>query len=477
MNSKIKKIIKEKAEQLYAEQRHEEIIELLVPLDVREDYDLALILIRAFLDASESKDDDILDSAEMLLMLFPNASEDPRWVYQLARAFFFKERYVESYRELLSAEKLAEEGKPFPEREEAKELAELAKAEYDKLVAVEYSQKERIAVLKHISDHFGRIDKLISHTNSVGIKIEVAEVLPDAEGGRNYFTLVTVGVGAHKMNVPPPYDTMVCDRSELVMYMPPEMDDDMRVWAVGYMCTLGRLPIERNSWSTYGHIFSNGKPLMIGTKLCASTLIEVQNADEDAPNCYLPNGDKITFYQIFPLYKEEVDYKLSHGLAELVGKMPHISAVLDLTRENVCLNESSGNKSEKREISGDTRSSPLLAEETDYISDLGVGELCAASRYITEKGYRVGFMRRFLIDREGGHELHGDSGWLFMSGMESRDFLSDPMNIEICRLNTICNIDSDVVPFLTEPFNTVVIRRTDGRLHVEPGDPSDELLS
>ena len=408
LNRTLKKKIKERAEQLYAEQRHEDIIELLVPLDVKEDYDLALILIRAFLDVSENKDDEILDSAEMLLMLFPNAYKDPRWVYQLARAYYYKERYCEAYRELLNAEKLADNGEPFPEREEAKELLLLAKKEFDKVTAVKYTDKEKKTVLRHISEHFGTIDKLISQKDYNGMEIEVAEILPDAEEGRDHYTLVTVGIGAHRMNISPPYDKMVSDRCELVMYMPPDMNDDMRVWAVGYMCIIGRLPIERNSWSSYGHIFSNGKPLMSGTKLCASTLIEVQDADEYASAFTLPNGDKVTLYQIFPLYKEEIDFKLSHGLAELIGKMPHISAVLDLERENVCLGGDKGNTNKNSTDEG-VRSSPLLVEETDYVSDLDIGDYCTASRLITEKGYRVGYMRRFLIDRGDGHDVYGYS--------------------------------------------------------------------
>jgi hypothetical protein len=245
----------------------------------------------------------------------------------------------------------------------------------------------------------------------------------------------------------------------------------MRRWAVGYLCTIGRLPIERNSWSSYGHIFSNGRPIFNGTKLCASTLIEIQDADEGASVCTLPGGETITFYQIFPLYKEEVDYKFAHGLAELIEKMPHISAVIDAERENVCLDES-GEHDDKP-----PKGSPLLAEETDYVSALGIGELCCASKRITEEGCLVGYMRRNLIDKETGGELEGDSGWLFMSGFETGEYLSDPNNMEICRLNVICNIDSEIVPFLKAPYNTVAVRGSDGKLHIEPNDPSDELLS
>ncbi|MCR5122031.1 MAG: DUF2185 domain-containing protein [Ruminococcus sp.] len=463
--------LKKKAEELYSEQRHEEIIELLIPYDVREDQELALMLVRAFLDVSENKDDDILDSAEMLLMLIPNAEGDPRWTYQLARAYYFKERYCEAYRELLNVRKLAAEGKDFPEQNEANELFELVKAEYDKVCAVSYSKKEYDALTDHIVRHFGAIVNMCSQKEYPAFKVEVAEIPPADGRGRDYYTYVTIGIGAHIMKVPFSFGDMVPERCELVMYLPADIDDEMRRWAVSYLCTIGRLPIERNTWSSYGHIFSNGRPIFKGTKLFASTLIEIQDADEEASVCTLPNEESVTFYQVFPLYKEEVDFKFAHGLAALIEKMPHISAVIDPERENVCLNE------ERKPDEKPRKGSPLLVEETDYVSKLGIGELCCASKRITEEGCLVGYMRRNLIDKEIGGELSGDSGWLFMSGFETAEYLSDPNNMEICRLNIICNIDSEIVPFLKEPYNTVAVRGNDGKLHIEPNDPTDALLS
>ena len=459
--------LKARADELYAQQKHEEIVELLIKYDMSSDYELALILIRAFIDLSSGKDDDMLDSAEMMLMLYPNAVKDPRWTYQLARAYYYKERYIEAYRELENAEKLAEAGADFPEREESRELMSVVKTFYDEICKPHYREEERRALLRHITRHFGEIDKLISYKYDPGVRIEVAEIPPSEKNDRDYYVMVTVGMGAHKMKVPPSYADMVEPRAELVMYLPPEMDDTMRLWAVNYMSTIARLPLERNSWSSFGHIFSNGRPLMNGTNLIASTLIEIQDADDNAPFCVLPNGDMVVLYQIFPLYKEEVEYKLGHGLGGLIDKMPHVSAVLDLKRENVCENE-------KKKKTTPT----LLAEETDYTTGLGVGEFCAASRLITEQGCRVAYMRRFLIEREMGHDLRSDSGWLFMSGRETGEYLSDPTNIEVCRLNTICNIDSDIIPFLTLPYNTIVVRRADGKLRVEELESdADELLS
>ena len=466
MNRVLKDKLKARAEELYGQERHEEIVELLMRFDLHEDFDLALMLVRAFIDLSHDKNDDMLDSAEMLLMLFPNAVKDPRWVYQLARAYYYKERYVEAYHELESAERLACEGADFPEREDARELLSLVKVYYDRICQPRYSDEERACVIRHIMRYFGTIDKIISYKYDTSVHIEVAEIPPCADEDRDYCTMVTIGMGAHKMNVPEQFREMVEPRSELVMYLPPEIDDDMRLWAVNYMTTIARLPLERNSWCSFGHIFSNGRPLMEGTKLIASTLIEIQDADENAPFCKLPNGDMVTLYQIFPLYKEEVEFKLAHGLGKLIERMPHVSAVLDLKRENVC-----PKKEEKH-------TPTLLAEETDYTSKLDIGEFCAASKLITEKGMRVMYMRRILIEREMGHDLRTDSGWLFMSGRETGEFLSDPTNIELCRLNTICNIDNDVIPFLTLPFNSIVVRGADGRFRVEEPEQEDfELLS
>lgn len=70
---------------------------------------------------------------------------------------------------------------------------------------------------------------------------------------------------------------------------------------------------------------------------------------------------------------------------------------------------------------------------------------CIASDAITVEGQKVGFMYREDPDNEI------DSGWRFLSGNESDDFLDDPDNLGLYDVNTIANYDHDIIPLLDAP--------------------------
>jgi hypothetical protein len=73
---------------------------------------------------------------------------------------------------------------------------------------------------------------------------------------------------------------------------------------------------------------------------------------------------------------------------------------------------------------------------------------------ITVDGRRVAFMYREPPDNDV------DSGWRFMSGFESDDYMNDPANHGIYDVNTIANYDPDIVPFLHAPVGSAFERKT-----------------
>lgn len=70
---------------------------------------------------------------------------------------------------------------------------------------------------------------------------------------------------------------------------------------------------------------------------------------------------------------------------------------------------------------------------------------CIASDRITVNGLRVGFMYR----EEPSDST--DSGWRFLSGEESQEYLDDPGHLAIYDVNTIANYDGDIVPRTSTP--------------------------
>jgi len=70
---------------------------------------------------------------------------------------------------------------------------------------------------------------------------------------------------------------------------------------------------------------------------------------------------------------------------------------------------------------------------------------CLASDRITVDGMKVGYMYREEPDKDA------DSGWRFFSGDETQEFADNPDNFAIYEVNTICNYDPAIIPFLDAP--------------------------
>jgi len=51
-----------------------------------------------------------------------------------------------------------------------------------------------------------------------------------------------------------------------------------------------------------------------------------------------------------------------------------------------------------------------------------------------------------------------DTGWRFLSGDETDEYLDDPSNSGIYDLNTVANFDQSIIPYLSLPIKTALIR-------------------
>lgn len=92
------------------------------------------------------------------------------------------------------------------------------------------------------------------------------------------------------------------------------------------------------------------------------------------------------------------------------------------------------------------------------------GEGCIVSDMITKEGWKVGYMFRDepLPDQP-------DSGWHFLKGDENDEYMSDSNNHHVFALNTICNYDPDIIPYLHLPIGTYLIRVKGGKFIVDDG--------
>ena len=202
-----------------------------------------------------------------------------------------------------------------------------------------YSHEEMEVIETHINKYFGKVSTVFHEIVSPDIHVDICVIPPSKK--HNYYTLTTMGMGAHKMNVPQELTEEQLDRTELVIALPKDWKldeqsilDENWYWPIRLLKSLARLPIACSSWLAYSHTIDHEAPYAPCTKLSAAILTEPQCVATQADYATLPNGEEVNFYQIIPLYREEMEYKINHGLEAFLTKMEDISFVVDNNRRS-----------------------------------------------------------------------------------------------------------------------------------------------
>ena len=202
-----------------------------------------------------------------------------------------------------------------------------------------YTEEEMEAVEGHIEQYFGKVENVFHELVSPDIHVDICMVPPTEE--RDYYTLVTMGMGAHRMNVPEELAEYKLELAELAIALPADwkldqesMKDEKWYWPIRLLKSLARLPIASDTWLGFGHTMDNEEDFAENTKLCAAILTGPQGTQDGSEVCPLPGGEEVNFYQVIPLYEDELDYKLEHDADALMNKMRGISFVVNPTRQN-----------------------------------------------------------------------------------------------------------------------------------------------
>ena len=202
-----------------------------------------------------------------------------------------------------------------------------------------YTAQEMEAIEGHIQKYFGKFENVFHELGSPDIHVDIC-VVPPSEN-RNYYTLVTMGMGAHRMNVPTELAEYKLERAELAIALPgnwklkhEDLKNERWYWPIRLLKTLARLPIASDTWLGFGHTMDNEEDFAKDTKLCAAILTGPQDTEDGSEVCILPGGEEVNFYQVLPLYREELEYKMAHDADALLDKMNGISFVTYNTRPN-----------------------------------------------------------------------------------------------------------------------------------------------
>lgn len=332
--------------------------------EAEQDYDMVMLQVRAYEnyailgDNGEEPEDDekerALNKALELLESIREAGESQAgWNKRMAYAYQYLVEQEEKAIEYAKrwAELDPEDSSAVAVINECNEELEKRKIKCEsccdddngdnKSIAPEmYSEDEIDIIEKHIEHYYGNFEFVFHEKVSPDIHVDICLIPPSEEC--NWYTLVTMGMGAHLMNVPNQLKEEQLERAELVICLPEywkldkeHLKDEKWYWPIRLLKELARFPGENNTWLDWGHTVSYDGPLSYTTELCASILINPPCGNVGGNTCTLPDGEEVNFYQVIPLYRDELEYKLKNGTQKLLDKMNDNILLVNPHRLNV----------------------------------------------------------------------------------------------------------------------------------------------
>lgn len=335
---------------------NERIVEavLALPESVLDD-DVLNQLVEAYLDIGEYK-----KAIAVLESQRPRLEDDYRWHFRMAVALYRASEDEECEEDdelrvnILTRAKVAlargmNMNPPEETLENADRYMELIEEELDELRGEDddsgededpelYEEEELDAVEEHIKEYYGDFPTVFHEIVSPDIHCDICIVPPTKE--RNYYTLLTMGMGAHIMDIPEDLSVEEHGRAELLICLPPDWkvgeNAEEWFWPIALLKNLARLPGNTASWLGWGHSVDNQQPFAPNTGLCGTLLVYPEDVEPGAEECLLPNGDAVNFFEVIPIYREEMDFKIDNDARALLERMNSADHVVGINRANSC---------------------------------------------------------------------------------------------------------------------------------------------
>lgn len=192
-----------------------------------------------------------------------------------------------------------------------------------------FSPYELQTVEDHIIEHFGSISRTIPVKESENLNLRIYVIEPTKE--KDFYTIVTCGMGAYKMELPDDFKDTDIDRIELLMYLSPAWNMDLALskptglitggtvtpifgsmydewnYPVKILKNLAQAPVNNDSYFVMGNIMDDEEPLSPSTNDTGGILISPAYISEEGCICTLPDGEKVRFLQVMPIQTYEID--------------------------------------------------------------------------------------------------------------------------------------------------------------------------
>jgi hypothetical protein len=182
-----------------------------------------------------------------------------------------------------------------------------------------YSAAEEALFHEHIKKYFGVPKQILREPWPEGVRADIAVIAPSEK--RAYYTLLTVGMGAFIMDVPPDLIDCELERAELMLRLPPGWKPgrpgDKWRWPLEWLRILAHIPVGKDMWLGWGHIVPAEEAVGKWPFSCM-LLTDPANCDEAASYCEMPDGSIVNVYQVTPLFEDEMKYRQANGTDALL---------------------------------------------------------------------------------------------------------------------------------------------------------------
>ena len=207
------------------------------------------------------------------------------------------------------------------------------------------------AISDHIEKHIGPIESVFHEIVSHLVHIDVHWVKASKE--RPYHAFITSGMSDLPMHVPEGLEDQAF--AEVLILLPEDwgidgeigksMDEvfkeETNYWPIGWLKTIARFPHEYETYMGWGHTIPNGEEAEAfgtNTELGCMMLLPCLDLSTEFFELKISEEKTIRFYALYPIYKEEMEFKLKQGTEALLDKFDkyRVSSILDVRRVNTC---------------------------------------------------------------------------------------------------------------------------------------------
>ncbi|MBO8414890.1 MAG: suppressor of fused domain protein [Proteobacteria bacterium] len=302
--------------------RYQEIVDSLEGLaDI--DLELALILVRAYLNLHNQHDDDLyLARAQDILNTFEDEGGNHALYLYLKAMCLIKENLLQDAKiRLERAQRFVPLTEPELFARIQRQLALIERAAAQRPLSAE----ESAAFDEHAKLYFGAV-----HARIQGDQVEIVVFEPNED--HDYYLLVTKGLSSLRQVVPDGADPRenAClelalalpkawpiERSELNYYYPFRLLFDL----------VSQVRLSPN-FVGFGYCVDFAKPYLPELRISGAMLTALGAYQKIAQSYVLNDGFRVNIFQVLPLYPLEIAYRQDHSAAQLLERLQSAGAIL-----------------------------------------------------------------------------------------------------------------------------------------------------